>query len=57
LTRQVALWVEDPQVAEMMLVSTSRRGLTQQVTDLGVLPRFVGLRRWEVLAHLLDVAW
>lgn len=37
LIRQVALWVEDPQVAEMMLVSTSRRGLTQRVTDHGVL--------------------
>jgi hypothetical protein len=39
----------------MMFVSTSRRGLTLQLTDLGSFPRFVGSGR-EVLVHASDVA-
>src|SRR5205085_377965 len=39
-------------LTEMMLMSTSRRGLTQRLTDFGSLSGFVGLGR-EVLAHSL----
>jgi len=42
-------------LTEMMKVSTSRRGLTQALTDLGSSTGSVGLGR-EVLAHSLDVA-
>ena len=42
-------------LTEMMLVSTSRRGLTQLLTDFGSSARFVGPGR-EVLVHSLDVA-
>jgi hypothetical protein len=42
-------------LTEMMLMSTSRRGLTHRLTDFGSSTGFVGLGR-EVLVHSLDVA-
>ena len=42
-------------LTEMMLMSTSRRGLTQLLTDFGSLTGFVGPGR-EVLVHSLGVA-
>ena len=44
-----------PRLTEMMLMSTSRRGLTHRLTDFGSSTGFVGLGR-EVLVHSLDVA-
>jgi hypothetical protein len=43
------------QLTEMMFMSTSRRGLTHQLTDFVSSTGFVGLGR-EVLVHSLDVA-